>query len=164
MIEVLKADLADFETVHGLAKRVWGPTYKSILSEPKLEYMFDMMYSEAAYNEQITTKNHHFLLVKEEKEFLGFAAYELNYRYETTKIHKIYIVPEAQGKGVGKALMNRIIMQAKQHQNDKIVLNVNRYNTAVKFYESMGFAKTGEEDIDIGNGYLMEDFIMKLSL
>jgi diamine N-acetyltransferase len=162
MIEVIKADLADFETVNGLAKRVWVPTYKHILSEPQLEYMFDMMYSRTAYNEQVTLKNHHFLLVKVDNEFLGFASYELNYRYETTKVHKIYIVPEAQGKSVGKILMNRIIMLAKQHQNDKIVLNVNRYNTAVKFYESMGFIKVGEEDIDIGNGYLMEDFTMQL--
>ncbi|MGV3460989.1 MAG: GNAT family N-acetyltransferase [Flavobacterium sp.] len=164
MIEVIKADSTDFETINGLAKRTWGPTYKSILSEPQLEYMFDMMYSEAAYNEQIAIKNHHFLLVKDGKEFLGFASYELNYRYETTKVHKIYIVPEAQGKGAGKILMNRIIMLAKQHQNDKLILNVNRYNTAVNFYEGIGFVKLGEEDIDIGNGYLMEDYIMQLAL
>lgn len=164
MIEVIKADIADFETVHSLAKRVWGPTYKHILSEPQLEYMFDMMYSKEAYNEQISIKNHHFLLVKDDKELLGFASYELNYRYETTKIHKIYIVPEAQGKGAGKTLLNKIAHIARQHQNDKITLNVNRYNTAVKFYESQGFTKIGEEDIDIGSGYLMEDFIMQLSL
>lgn len=162
MIEVIKADLADFEIVNGLARRVWGPTYKHILSEPQLEYMFDMMYSNKSYNEQITIKNHHFLLVKDGEEFLGFASYELNYRFETTKVHKIYILPEAQGKGVGKILMNRIITLAKKHQNDKITLNVNRYNTAVKFYEGLGFVKIGEEDIDIGNGYLMEDFIMQL--
>lgn len=164
MIEVIKADSADFETVQALAQRVWGPTYRHILSEPQLEYMFDMMYSEASYNEQIAIKNHHFLLVKEDDVFLGFASYELNYRYETTKLHKIYIVPEAQGKGAGKVLMNRIIMLAKQHQNDKLILNVNRYNTAVKFYEGIGFIKIGEEDIDIGNGYLMEDYIMQLGL
>lgn len=164
MIQVIKADGTDFETIHALAKRVWNPTYRAILSEPQLEYMFDMMYSEAAYNEQIAIKNHHFLLVKDDKEFLGFASYELNYHSETTKIHKLYIVPEAQGKGAGRLMMNNIIMLAKQHQNDKIILNVNRYNTAVRFYEGIGFVKIGEEDIEIGNGYLMEDFIMQLIL
>ena len=164
MIEVTKADLADFETIHGLASRVWPQTYKAILTEPQVEYMFDMMYSQAAYNEQITIKNHHFLLAKEDKQFLGFASYELNARYEITKVHKIYVVPEAQGKGVGKVLINRIANLAKKHGNDKLILNVNRYNTAVKFYQSLGFTKVGEEDIDIGNGYLMEDYIMQLHL
>jgi len=40
-------------------------------------------------------------------------------------------------------------------------LNVNRNNNAKVFYEKIGFAVIKEEDIDIGNGYLMNDYVME---
>jgi diamine N-acetyltransferase len=69
-------------------------------------------------------------------------------------------MPDNQGKGVGKAFVNAIADIARRNNNDKLLLNVNRYNKAILFYEAIGFTKLREEDIDIGNGYLMEDYIM----
>lgn len=161
VIEVIKADLNDFELVYGLAKNVWPQTYKSILSQEQIDYMFALMYSKEAYTEQITIKGHHFLVIKEDDTYLGFASYELNYHYETTKIHKIYILPKAQGKGAGRILLSKIEDIARRNGNTIISLNVNRFNQAIHFYEKTGFVKTGQEDINIGNGYLMEDYIMQ---
>lgn len=161
MIDILKAGAEDYEIIHTLAKNVWPQTYKKILSEPQVEYMFSMMYSHEAFTEQLNLKNHHYLLAKDDSGYLGFASYECNYSTGVTKIHKIYVLPETQGKGVGKALVNTIAGIAKKNNNDSLALNVNRYNEAVRFYEAIGFAKVGEEDIDIGDGFLMEDFIMK---
>ncbi len=161
MLQILKAGYEDFETIHNMAKIVWPATYGSILSGHQLDYMFEMIYSKDAYNEQIGMKNHHFLIAKEDDgSLLGFASYECNYLSETTKIHKLYIMPDNQGKGVGKAFVNAIADIARRNNNDKLLLNVNRYNKAILFYEAIGFTKLREEDIDIGNGYLMEDYIM----
>lgn len=164
MIEVIKAGVEDYDLVLGLAKNVWPQTYKNILSEEQIEYMFDLMYSREAYTEQINVKGHHFLMIKEEDKYLGFASYELNYHYETTKIHKIYILPNTQGKGVGRILLKAIEGIAKKNGNTVVSLNVNRFNPALGFYEKMGFIKAGQEDINIGNGYLMEDYIMEKKL
>ncbi|RZJ74700.1 MAG: GNAT family N-acetyltransferase [Flavobacterium sp.] len=161
MIEVVKAGLNEYDTILALAKKVWPQTYKKILSQEQIEYMMERMYSLDAYTEQISIKGHHFLLVKEESEFLGFASYEPNSLSGATKIHKIYVIPEAQGRSIGKLLISKIESAAKRNNNDRILLNVNRYNEAVNFYLKIGFTKAGEEDIDIGNGYLMEDFIMQ---
>jgi GNAT superfamily N-acetyltransferase len=122
------------------------------------------MYSLDAITEQMAIKGHHFLLAAEGGEYLGFASYEVNYKYEVTKIHKLYVLPQTQGKGVGKTLVTVIENAAKAHSNDKLLLNVNRYNPAVNFYLKTGFVKVGEEDINIGNGYLMEDYIMQKQL
>lgn len=161
MIEVRKAASEDYEIIRRLADRTWYHTYLSILSREQLDYMMEMMYSPAAFTEQLSLKNHHFLLASEDGIFLGFASYELNYHSETAKIHKLYVVPEAQGKGVGQKLLSVIENEALKNSNDKIVLNVNRFNKAINFYQKAGFEKAGEEDINIGNGYLMEDFIMR---
>jgi GNAT superfamily N-acetyltransferase len=66
-----------------------------------------------------------------------------------------------QGHGTGKLLMDYILNKAKQNFQDALLLNVNKYNTSRFFYEKLGFALVGEEIIDIGNGYVMDDFIME---
>lgn len=161
MIEIEKAGLQDFDLIDGLVKKVWPQTYKNILSEEQIEYMLSMMYSLESYTEQIAVKGHHYLTIKEDDQYLGFASYELNYQYGKTKIHKIYILPQTQGKGIGRILLSKIEDIAKRNGNNIISLNVNRYNTALHFYEKTGFVKAGQEDINIGNGYLMEDYIME---
>ena len=80
------------------------------------------------------------------------------------KLHKIYALPDQQGKGIGKFIINYISGEIKPIGATALQLNVNRYNKAKGFYEKLGFKVIGEEDIDIGNGYLMNDYIMELGL
>jgi ribosomal protein S18 acetylase RimI-like enzyme len=160
MVEVVKAGLQDYEAVLEMAKVVWPHTYGKILTAEQLDFMFDMMYSREAYSEQLLLKNHQFLLAKQNGKFTGFASFELNYLAGTAKIHKLYVLPDTQGSGVGKILMSKIENIARTNNNNRITLNVNRFNPAVNFYFKSGFKKAGEEDINIGNGYLMEDYIM----
>ena len=70
-------------------------------------------------------------------------------------------MPEAQGNGVGIQLINEIINHAKKKNDNILFLNVNRFNKAQHFYSKLGFQIAFEEDISIGNGYLMEDFVME---
>ena len=96
---------------------------------------------------------------------LVFVSCENNYQNnKVTRLHKIYILPEAQGKGVGKVLIEKVIAIAKENQSEVISLNVNKFNQAVSFYKKIGFEIASEEDLDIGNGYLMEDYKMELKL
>jgi GNAT superfamily N-acetyltransferase len=164
MIEVIRAGEEDYDTILSMAKIVWPHTYSKILSAEQLDFMFDMMYSKEAYKEQLLIKNHHFLIAKEGSNPVGFASYEVNYRTETAKIHKLYVLPQTQGSGVGKVLISKIESIAKKYGNNLITLNVNRYNPSVNFYLKSGFTKAGQEDISIGNGYLMEDYIMQKKL
>jgi len=161
-MEIVKAGFGDYNLVHTLAEKVWPQTYKNILTQDQITYMFEMMYSQDAYNEQIEKKGHEFLLVRDDSGYLGFASYELNYDNKPiTKVHKIYVLPQTQGKGAGRALIDKISQIATDNNNTVVSLNVNRFNSAIGFYEKIGFVKAGQEDIDIGNGYLMEDYIMQ---
>ena len=160
-MEIVKAGVQHIDLINDLAARVWEPTYRDILSAEQLSYMFDMMYSNDAIHEQLSKKGHKFLLAKEDKAFLGFASFELNYKPQTTKIHKLYVMPGEQGRGIGYFLEQAIAREAVNAGNSIITLNVNRYNSAISFYIRAGYLKAGEEDIHIGNGYLMEDYIME---
>ncbi|MBC8985346.1 GNAT family N-acetyltransferase [Pedobacter sp. N36a] len=165
MLNIYTATKNDFPVIQKIANETWPATFGAILSPKQISYMLEMMYSTAALTEQVTEKGHHFLLVKDVANDLGYASYELNYKgLPKTKIHKIYLLPEAQGKGVGKLLMNTITAIAKDNQNTALSLNVNRDNSAFQFYKNVGFELVGEENIDIGDGFLMEDYIMEKKL
>ncbi|WP_269242661.1 GNAT family N-acetyltransferase [Flavobacterium limnophilum] len=164
MTTIYEATVEDFETIRSIAHTTWPVTYGEILSKEQLDYMLDKMYSDAALMDNLN-KGHHFLLAKEDSVCLGFASFEHHYLNEKcTRLHKIYLLPETQGKGLGKLLLERIVVLAKENHSDRISLNVNRFNKACAFYKKMGFEVVGQEDLDIGNGYLMEDYKMELKI
>lgn len=162
-MEAVLANSSHLSIIKDLAYAIWPSAYSEILSSEQLKYMLGMFYSEMALKQQIEEKKHVFYLVKNDAEkFVGFVSYEINYEPYKTKIHKIYVLPETQGTGVGKLLFNLVVEKAKENNQKAILLNVNKYNTAKQFYEKLGFTITKEEVIDIGKNYIMDDYVMEV--
>ena len=152
---------SQLEIIQDLAKTIWPDAYGAILSQEQLEYMMEMMYSLDSLENQLKNNNV-FLLVKEENNFIGFASYELNFQNSNkTKIHKLYVLPSIQGKGVGKNLILYIQEIAKKNSNAALILNVNKYNKAKDFYLHNQFEIADSLVVDIGNCYVMDDFVME---
>ncbi len=165
MTSVIKATFQDIPAVRSIAHAAWYLAYEGILSEKQIVYMLEMMYSVESLTKQIEINKHLFFLAQEKNQALGFVSIELHYQNQSvTKIHKIYILPTAQRKGVGRMLMQKAEEVARKHQNTKLQLNVNRHNKASNFYHKLGFQAIHTEDIDIGNGYLMEDYVLEKKL
>ena len=166
MIEIRKAFAEELPIVREIAYQTWPDTFAGILSPPQIEYMLKLMYDLKTLESQLLEKGQVFLLVEEEGEFLGFAAYELNYSEGVkAKLHKIYVLPSAQGKGLGKKLIIEVSDQAKAKGQKSLLLNVNKFNQpAIDFYGYLGFKEAFREVIDIGNGYVMDDVVMELNL
>ena len=162
MITVLPATATDFGTIRSIAHETWPIAYGEILSKAQLDYMLGAFYNDTALKESVSQKRHHFVLANEGNQTLGFASFEWNYEHQKqTKIHKIYILPSAQGKGVGKALIDYIATEARKQGSLTLCLNVNRFNKAITFYEKMGFSIISEVNIELEYGYLMEDYVME---
>ena len=150
--------------VRDLAYAIWPVAYAEILSQEQLEYMLSMFYSKEALAAQLE-KGHVFYLVQNNSgDYLGFVSYELNCEPDKTKIHKIYVLPETQGLGLGKLLFEKVKEEALKANQQAIFLNVNKYNQAKFFYEKLGFIIVKEEVIDIGRNYVMDDYVMELAL
>ena len=165
MIKIIEATEKDFKTIQEIAHITWPDTYGSILSKDQLKFMLDLFYSEEALRKNVAEDGHHFLLAIEAGICLGFADIEHNYKQNNrTRIHKIYILPEEQGKGIGRLLIDKIEILAKENQSSHLSLNVNRFNNALLFYQRLGFEIIKEEDIKLDFGYLMEDYQMEKSI
>lgn len=164
MLTIAKAAEENIPQIQQIAHDTWPDTFKNILSPEQIRYMLHMMYDDASLRRQMQS-GHVFLLAMSDGVPGGFASYELHYQQKpVSKLHKIYILPSMQGKSVGKALLLEVARIAREAGMQQVWLNVNRENKAVGFYERFGFKKMGEEDIDIGNGYFMNDTIMQMNL
>jgi ribosomal protein S18 acetylase RimI-like enzyme len=162
MLSIRNATVADIQLIRELTFKVWPQTYAAIISQQQIGYMLELMYSEASLKDQMK-EGCLFIIVYDEKKPVGFAAYQ-EIKPTTWKLHKIYILPDQQGKGTGKFVIDHIINEIQQRGAAALQLQVNRYNNARSFYEKTGFTIIEEADFDIGNGYFMNDYVMEKKL
>ncbi|MEZ0128677.1 GNAT family N-acetyltransferase [Flavobacterium sp. LBUM151] len=165
MITISEAGLSDIKIIQEITNITWPITYGEILSQTQLDYMLGLFYSDEALTKQIENKEQLFYLISDTESTIGFIGIEHHYKNEAiTKIHKIYLLPETQGKGIGKTVIDEIAKMALENHSTTLVLNVNRFNSALSFYKKIGFEIKETVDIEIGNGYLMEDYVMEKRL
>ena len=162
MIDMIQSNAEDIPVIQDLAFASWEVAYKDILSPDQIIYMLDLFYSKTSLKDQMTTKGHKFILAKEEEKPVGFAAYSPKHGkgHLVYHLHKLYVLPDQQGKGIGKSLLHFITNDIKPAGAKVLELKVNRHNKARYFYEKIGFTVSGELDTDIGNGYFMNDYVM----
>jgi diamine N-acetyltransferase len=159
---IRNATLNDIPLIRELAYQVWPQTYAGLLSKEQIEYMLEMMYSESSLTKQIK-EGAQFIIVYDNGEPAGFASYQ-EIKPALFKLHKIYVLPSQQGKGTGRLVIDHIITEIKQQKAQALQLQVNRNNKAKDFYEKLGFAVVEEFKLDIGNGFVMDDYLMEKKL
>ncbi|MDC8101563.1 GNAT family N-acetyltransferase [Chryseobacterium rhizosphaerae] len=162
-MKLIEAMAKDIPLIQDLARRSWENAYADILSAEQMEYMLAEMYSETEIENHLQNPDYHYYLIQDENNssFEGFIGYEHDYEPQTTKLHRIYLVPESKGKGFGKEALQFLNLKVAENGNERIILNVNKYNSARNFYESQGYKVFGEGTFDIGRGFVMDDFLME---
>lgn len=163
MFEIKKAGTNDIPLIRELTFRVWPQTYASILSQEQIDYMLEMMYSAGSLQKQIRQDGCQFIIVYEDGNPVGFASYNEE-EPQRWKLNKIYILQNQQGKGTGKYVINYIIDEVKKQTATSLYLQVNQHNNAKTFYERLGFKEVDFINLDIGNGFFMNDYIMEKRL
>lgn len=161
---IIKATEKDIPTIQNLAKESWNSAYANILEQEQIDYMLGLMYSEYALKTHFENPNYQYYLINEDEVFLGFIGFEFHNEPETTKLHRIYFLKEAQGKGLGKKALEFVKTETQKSGDKRLTLTVNKNNNAKNFYESQGFKVYDEAIFDIGNGYVMDDYLMEFTI
>ncbi|ADY53648.1 GCN5-related N-acetyltransferase [Pseudopedobacter saltans DSM 12145] len=157
MITFRFARKEDLKSIKQIAEETWWPTYSKFLPEGQIETMLNEFYTEDSLALQMDN-GHHFILAGEDIP-LGFVSYSETEEPSIIKIHKLYISPKGQGKGIGKALINKVEQIAKAEGASTIELFVNRSNPAVDFYEKVGFLIKKAIDTPY-HQYILDDYVM----
>jgi len=160
MIALKKATEQDIPVIREIARITWEPTYVPLIGREQVDYMLEKMYNEGALLEQLS-EGHTFLIAENGKKAIGFAGYSvIDHEARIYKLHKLYVLPEVHGQGVGKFLINEVVDRVRDLGATSLELNVNRANKAKAFYERAGFEIKETVDIEIGNGFQMNDYVM----
>jgi GNAT superfamily N-acetyltransferase len=164
MILLRKAREQDLPVIQKIATLTWEPTYVPIIGRVQVEYMLGKMYSKPALLSQLM-KGDIFLIAQMNGKDVAFVSYSPeDHSDHVYKLHKLYVLPEQHGEGIGRLLINEVVDKVRDAGGKTLELNVNRANKAKKFYERAGFKVKETVDIDIGNGFFMNDYVMELPI
>jgi GNAT superfamily N-acetyltransferase len=164
MYSIRLATINDLEIIRQIAEETGWVTYSPILEKEQISYMLDELYSVEKISSQLKHNTQTYLLLIENNKPAAFASYSPREENpDIYKLHKLYCLPETQGKGYGRVLINEVIQKTLAAGKHMLDLNVNRLNKAKTFYEKMGFNIVYEEDIPIGP-YWMNDYVMRKEL
>lgn len=159
-LHIRAADINDMATIRAIANITWPVAYGSYISKAQLDYMLDMMYSDKSLLEQIN-KGHQFYVAEQDNTPIGFASVSKEVE-NSCKLNKLYVLPTAQKTGAGKLLLQKCIDYAISHAANCLYLQVNKQNNAQHFYGKHGFTIREASILEIGGGYIMDDYIMEL--
>jgi diamine N-acetyltransferase len=163
-IEIRKATEKDILTIRRICFEVWPQTYQNIISGAQIDYMLAMMYSAGAIHKQLKEDGCVFLIASKDGKDIGFASFSETDEKQIFKLHKLYLSQKYQGLGLGKSLLNEVLAQARISGGSSVILQVNKFNTTKNFYLKNGFEVIKEAAFDIGNNFIMDDYVMSRKL
>ena len=161
MVEIILASDADAGIIARIARPIWEEHYTPIIGQDQVNYMLNKFQSESAIQSQIA-EGYHYYLVNFDSKAAGYMATKI----EASKLFlsKFYLSSEYRGNGIAKIMLRYLTQQASESGCQLIELTVNKYNPAYNIYLKLGFKNVESIQIDIGNGYIMDDYRMQLSL
>jgi len=157
------ANSADLYSIRNLANEIWKVSYVNIISDQQILYMLETMYSISSLLRQTVKEGCTFYILSEGENDLGFASVS-QHPEGVCRLNKLYVDTTRHGSGLGKDLLQKVEDHVKNVGCSILELNVNKRNPAVSFYIAKGFIVHREEVLDIGNGFVMDDYVMRKSL
>ena len=146
-----------------LARSIWQTTYATLISQTQIDFMLADRYAAARIRAQLNNPDHLWRLDWWNSEMVGFA--HACIETSACKLEKLYIHPHYQRRGIGGALLAAVKSFAREHDATRLWLQVNRGNApAIAAYQKHGFLIREARVFDIGDGFVMDDYVMDVVL
>jgi len=159
-ISISPLKITDIDQLIDIARRSWHGHYPGIITVEQIDYMLAHSYTPTVIMKEICEDGITWLCIMDGETMIGLISVG-PYGVNTVKLHKLYLLPEYHGKGIGALALARVEEVARKAGAHTIVLNVNKRNAkAIRAYERAGWRISEEVVNDIGNGYVMDDFVM----
>ncbi len=159
--DVLEDDEDLAQRVYSLAKRIWHEWYSDILTEEQIDYMLETYHSLQAICDELE-EGYEYVVFRDSGKDIGYCGF--HNEGDRIYIGKLYLLKEYRGKGYGRKMFEIIDRYARSQNVDREYLRVNKGNPTVDIYKKIGFIIKESVVADIGNGFVMDDYIMERSL
>lgn len=150
------------ETIASLAFQIWHQHFIPIIGSAQVDYMLEKFQSFPALEQQINEGYEYFIL-----NYQGKAVGYTGVHQENNKLFlsKIYLLKEYRGKRISSSVFDFLIQLCKDRGLSNIWLTCNKNNQhTIAIYQHLGFNISDVQKADIGNGFVMDDYIMELEI
>lgn len=164
-IEITKVKyLPELRQIAELANEIWHECFVGIISSGQIDYMVDKFQSLGAMTEQIENQNYSYFAVRDNGELCGYIGVKSE-DDDRFFLSKLYLHKNYRGKGISLLMLAKVFDEARKTGKKRVYLTVNKHNDrAVAVYNKIGFTTVDMTVTDIGNNYVMDDFIMEYKL
>jgi GNAT superfamily N-acetyltransferase len=151
------------EAIAAMARVIWYEYYVPIIGRQQVDYMVDKFQTPDAMREQIAAGYEYFLVRGSETD-IGYLAIRAQPDERRLFLSKLYLLDRYRGSGTGRACIEFIERLGRERGLDLLWLTVNKGNPSVKVYQRLGFNIAAEIVMDIGGGFVMDDYRMEKSV
>lgn len=165
MLEFIKCETdTKLRRTAEMANDIWHECFEGVISDEQIDYMIDSFQSFAAIKRQVGSENYEYYNFVLDDTVIGYFAVA-EQPDGTLFLSKLYMYKEYRGNGYASKAFEFIRQLAAQKGCKSIWLTVNRHNYgAIKVYEAFGMKVIREQVTDIGNGFVMDDFVFSIDV
>lgn len=156
---------ADFDALAALAHTIWHGHYGHFIAPAQLDYMLAGRFTPANLQRYVDSDARWLRVLRTDGEAAGYCSWSLGERPDEMKLEQLYLLPAFKGRGLGGRMMRAIEDDARARGRSVLFLTVNKGNAdSIAIYRKSGFTVREAAVFDIGNGYVMDDYVMEKRL
>lgn len=161
-IEIRPLQPTEHQALSDAARDIWLEHYTPLVGEAQVHYMIDTLQSAGQIKNDLREGYLYWVAVNKDG-IIGYCSVKA--RQDHLFLSKIYVRREYRGQGLARRFFDLVFQYTREQNLPLIRLHVNRSNsTSIAAYKHMGFVIAGELVSDIGQGYVMDDYVMELTL
>ena len=156
---------ADFATVAALGETIWRGHYIGMISAEQVDYMLKGRYTPEKLRAYLGAADRWLRILRVDGRPVGYCSYALGPTPTELKLEQLYLLAELKGQGLGGLMLRNVEAEARRLGCRSLWLTVNKGNAAsIAIYRKAGFTVREEAVFDIGNGFVMDDYVMEKRL
>ncbi|MDF3022201.1 MAG: GCN5-related N-acetyltransferase [Steroidobacteraceae bacterium] len=157
---------AQVAQVARMAREVWDEYYVPLIGRAQVDYMVAKFQTAEAMQAQIDSGYEYFQIwqsgqIRQSDKAIGYAAIRHDAAEARLFISKLYLLAAHRKSGAGRQCLELIERLARERAATRLWLTVNKGNPSVRAYERLGFSIAEAIVMDIGGGYVMDDYRME---
>lgn len=130
----------DAASIYNLIKEIWQKTSSSQAERHQLSKLIHNLYSIEKITENLKEKIEVYILLSEQEQLVAFITFSYPSKaQENFRVHKLYSMPNTQGKGYAKLLLQVVENKAIGKGSNLLEIEVNRKSATVDYYQKLGF-------------------------
>ncbi len=154
---------ADQEALAKLASEIWHEYWPALIGPEQTDYMVENFQSlEAIKRDMAENAYEYWFVVDETGKTVGYTGGHEEPETSRFFISKIYLLAEERGKHYASQVIAFYAALCRDRDLHSMYLTVNKRNElGIRAYLGKGFVTIESVETDIGNGFIMDDYVME---